>query len=99
MRYFVKTEHGELAFDSMTHLREMYEKGLVEPGDQVRAEDSQVWRKAEAVPELRGRLTEHKAERGWMVWGVVVAVLLAVALRLLVSGHYIAAAALIAFPC
>jgi len=60
MKYFVKNDDGELCFGSIHELRAMFAQGLVAPEDEVRAEDSQIWRKAAAVPELRAYAASRK---------------------------------------
>ena len=62
MKYIVKNEDGELTFDSLTHLRVMYQQGMVEPTDRVRAEDSEIWRQAGAIPELRDAISTQRAD-------------------------------------
>ncbi len=94
MKYTVKNEDGQLTFDSLTHLRQMYEQGLVSPGDDVQAEGSTVWRKVEALPELRGVGLPRSSSK-WPWWGVVSALSLVGALYALIRVRsYIVAAAL-----
>jgi hypothetical protein len=95
MKYTVKNEHGELTFDSLAHLRQMLEQGLVEGTDQVREEGSTVWRQVAAIPELQHLTRDRSGEQRWILWGAVTGLSLSGALYALVKVHsWIAAAAL-----
>lgn len=86
MRYTVRNEDGELTFESLTHLRSLYEQGLVGPEDQVRAADSEVWRKVSALPELRGVGPQaQKDEDRWFRFGVIALLCLSASLACLVK--------------
>src|SRR5947209_5268436 len=98
MRYTVKNQDGELTFDSLHHLRTMFEQGLVEPDDQVREEGSELWRKAAAMPELRELVRDRSTERRWQLWGVVTAISLTLALYALVHLHSWIIAAVLMLP-
>jgi hypothetical protein len=92
MKYTVKNTDGELTFDSLTHLRQMYQQGMVEPDDQVRAEDSSIWRKASAIPELRDSVPDRSASNRWLLWGMVAAFCLTLSLHSLMHNRKIFAA-------
>jgi hypothetical protein len=87
MKYIVQNPDGELTFDSLTHLRVMYEQGMVEPTDKVRAEDSQVWRVAAAMPELGPAVAEKTKDTTWSRFAVTCIVGLSAALMALFKWH------------
>lgn len=85
MKYFVRNPDGELTFGSIHELRAMFEQGMVGPDDEVRAEDSQAWRKAAAIPELRDAAAARKADTSNARFLVVTVVCLSAALGVMVS--------------
>jgi hypothetical protein len=54
MRYTVRNQDGELDFPTFADVAKAYRQGLVDPEDEVREEGATAWRKAGALPELRG---------------------------------------------
>lgn len=87
MKYTVKNEDGQLTFDSLTHLRQMYEQGLVSPEDQIQPEGSTTWRRADALPELQGLAPRRPDEARWHLWGMAAALCLTAALYALVKAR------------
>ncbi len=98
MKYTVKNEDGQLTFDSLTHLRQMYEQGLVSPEDQVQPEGAATWRRVDAIPELREATAQHVRASPWKWWGVVSALALTGALYALVRVRSFAIAAVLMIP-
>ena len=84
MRYVVRTPDGELVYPSLLDVEQAYLQGLVDPEDEVRAEDSSRWRKAGSLPTLAQarRTSSGAAARGQalLVMGVVLVGGLALAL-------------------
>lgn len=82
MKYFVKNADGELTFANIHELRAMFDHGLVGEDDEVRPEDSTVWRKASAIPELRA-FSASKREGGQFRFVLVTLLCLSGALMVL----------------
>jgi hypothetical protein len=97
MKYFVKNPDGELTFGSIHELRAMFQQGLVGPDDDVRAEDSPLWRKAAAVPELRAFAASRK-DGGHFIFAVVSLICLSGALYALIHFHNFIIAAVLTIP-
>ncbi|MBS2032242.1 MAG: hypothetical protein JST54_30360 [Deltaproteobacteria bacterium] len=98
MKYFVKNEHGELTFGSIHELRAMFQQGMVEADDDVRPEDSQIWRKAGAIPELRELGASTRASNSQFAFIAVTLVCLSVSLYALVHLHNLLLAAICMVP-
>ena len=98
MKYFVRNEHGELTFGSIHELRAMFDQGMVGPDDEVRPEDSQSWRKAAAIPELRASAAAKAEGKGWGTFALVTTVCLVAALAALVRFHSWIIAAVLMIP-
>lgn len=64
MRYTVRTQEGELTFNSFGEVERAFLQGLVEPQDEIREEGSSTWRKASSLP-----LLVQARRRGDAVWG------------------------------
>jgi len=64
MRYTVRTQEGELTFNSFGEVERAFLQGLVEPHDEIREEGSSAWRKASTIP-----LLVQARRRGDAVWG------------------------------
>ena len=84
MRYLVKDRAGrELTATSLRHLVALYERGLVDDDDEVRAERSPRWERAGSLPALTGpRLRSTDPRRVAAVLFAVVALVAALALLL-----------------
>jgi len=98
MKYFVKNEDGELTFGSIHELRAMFAQGMVEPTDDVRPEDSQIWRKAEAIPELREYAKAAKGNNSHFMFAVVALVCLSGSLYSLIHLHSLIIAMVLMVP-
>ena len=99
MKYTVKNEDGQLTFDSIVHLRQMYEQGLVSPDDQVQPEGATTWRNVGAMPELREATAAKRSEADrWPWWGLVSALSLIGALIALVRVHSLLVAGALMVP-
>jgi hypothetical protein len=64
MRYTVRTQEGELTFNSFGEVERAFLQGLVDPEDEIREEGASTWRKASSIP-----LLVQARRRGDAVWG------------------------------
>jgi hypothetical protein len=62
MRQIVKTQDGELTYNSMVEVRALYEQGFISPDDLIRSEDSTRWVKAGTLSTLKGAVSRGKRE-------------------------------------
>jgi hypothetical protein len=62
MRQIVKTQDGELTYNSMLEVRSLYEQGFIGPEDLVRAADSSRWVKAGDLGVLQGAQSRGRRE-------------------------------------
>jgi hypothetical protein len=86
MRYFIRNAKGEqLVCPSLADLHGLYTQGFLADDDLVRAESSDRWVKAGAMPALRG-VREQRRDPRKMMLVLAAAMILVLALALLVRG-------------
>jgi hypothetical protein len=73
MRYQVRTQEGELTFQSFGEVEQAWLMGLVGPDDELLEEGKTLWRKASSFPLLvQARRTGEQAWGGsWFLWAVI----------------------------
>ena|SRR5712692_1416631 len=64
MRYTVRTQEGELTFNSFGEVERAFLQGLVDVDDEILEESSSKWRKVSSIP-----LLVQARRRGDAVWG------------------------------
>jgi hypothetical protein len=85
-RYVIRNEQGEeLLCPSLADLHALYVQGFLSDDDLVRAESSQRWVRAGAMPALRG-VRERRADPRKVMTILVAAALLALALLVIARG-------------
>ncbi len=86
MRYVIRNAEGqELVCPSLADLHALYTQGFIGDDDLVRAESSQRWVRAGAMPALRG-VREQRADPRRVLFILAAAAVLALAVFLLVRG-------------
>lgn len=78
-RYLVRSEGGELRYDTLLHLEQAYLTGMVSPDDEISVEGSGEWKRASEMPQLANLKRHESTMRGSQVPLVMGAVVLAVA--------------------
>jgi len=88
VRYFIKNAEGqELVCPTLADLHTLYAQGFLTDEDLVRAESSQRWVPASALPALRG-VRDRRAEPRKMALVLIAAAVLVLAVALLVRGGF-----------
>lgn len=78
-RYLVRSEGGELRYDTLLHLEQAYLTGMVSPDDEVSVEGSGVWKRVSELPQLANVKHVESRMRGGYWPQVVGSVALSVA--------------------
>jgi hypothetical protein len=91
LKYKVKTQDGELEFQSFGEVERAWLMGLVGPDDELLEDGKTMWRKASSFPHLvNARRTGDQAWGGsWFLWTVIGVTLGSSALWLLKAGEYL----------
>jgi hypothetical protein len=88
MRYRVRTQEGELDYESLGQLEQACVQGLVEPEDEVLEEGQGTWRKVASIPALaRVKAASPRLGERAQVVTILAVVLLGVGALVLLFGE------------
>jgi hypothetical protein len=89
-RYEVKSQGGQLFYDTFIHVEQAYLAGLIDPADEIRKEGDAEWKRASAMPQLRNLQHAEKRIAGAYVPWIIGAVVLGIAaLIFLMQGKWL----------
>lgn len=88
MPYRVRSEGGEVTFQSLYEIQRAIAVGLVSPTDELTEDGTENWRKCNAVPALKDAKLETSGGPDSGRWVIPMAVLSAVALVLLFTERF-----------
>ncbi len=81
MKFFIRTERGELTVQSYAELRTLYQRQFLSDEDEVRRDGSDRWTKAGQMPDLRAIRPQRffdGFEFAWLAVAICVGTLLMV---------------------
>ncbi len=91
MKFRVRTQEGELEFQSFGEVERAWLMGLVGPDDELLEDGKTTWRKASSFPHLvNARRTGEQAWGGsWFLWTVIGILLASATLWLIKAGEHL----------
>lgn len=78
VRYQVRSEGGELTYDTLLHVEQAYLAGWISADDELRQEGEKEWRKVSSLPQLANLARAETSLRGLYAWNLIGALILAV---------------------
>jgi hypothetical protein len=73
VKYRIRNQHGELEFESLTHLKEAARLGLVDPNDEVLREGSLAWERVGSLAGFALSKTRRRFRIPWLHAALVTA--------------------------